>query len=148
MDLRNIILNTKRHLNDINSGIFSDDDLKYFINECINRIKMYPYFIDMVELVANSDEPIILPPHTHNLITFYAASRCFFQDERFYEATNFMNDFEYKLEELVQKVESGDIVLRDAEGAAIDISSFYVEDYVQDDYFAPNYNIEDDEGVI
>jgi hypothetical protein len=145
MTLKDLITNTKRHLNDINSGIFSEDDIKAFINESIDRIRMHPYFRDMEWLTLSADAPVILPVYAHGLLALYAASRCFFQDERFYEATNFMNDFEYKLEDLVQRVESGDIILKDANGDDIDLDSLYELDYVEDIYFSPNYNIDDEE---
>lgn len=112
-----------------------------FLNEGIERFKQYiPEFSDMELLILDEDEPILLPEPYQHLIALYAAARCFDQDERHYQATTHMNEFEVKLDELKTRIEIGEI--------KIDVSVNLENDYVVDNYFSSNKSLVDkDDGV-
>lgn len=88
----------------------------------------------------------MIPEQYQHLLAVYAAARCFSQDERHYQATTLMNEFEIKLEEMKSLIESGQIVIKDpVTGEAI--TDEYVMDYVD---LKPYWGkpIVDDEGVF
>jgi len=146
LTLKDIKARIRTHTNDTTGSIFSEDDIVSYINEGIDRIKSKPYFVNMVYLVTDTDVPAYLPSQYHYLIPLYATSRLFSQDERHYQGTSFMNDFEYKLDELVQAVESGDIeVLDPTTGDPIDLDEYSEPTYVEDIYFN---NYQSDEEVF
>lgn len=83
----------------------------------------------MKHLLTPTSEPSMLPEQYQHLLAVYAAARCFSQDERHYQATTLMNEFEVKLEEMRSLVESGQIVIVDpTTGEAIEDE--YAVDYV------------------
>jgi hypothetical protein len=144
LTLKQIKARIRTHTNDTTGSIFSEDDIISYINEGIDRIKSKPYFVNMVYLVTDSDVPTYLPSQYHYLIPLYATSRLFSQDERHYQGTSFMNDFEYKLDELVQAVEAGDIILTDpVTGEPINLDEYSEATYVEDIYFS-NYTTDEE----
>lgn len=99
---------------DFSSSIFREQDIIDFINEGINRFKqVIPELKSIPKLLQKDQEPFPIPEHYHHLLAVYSASRCFGQDERHYQATTLMNEFEVKLDELKQAIENGDVVLKD-----------------------------------
>lgn len=147
MNRLSMIQRVRNLTRDLSNSIFRESDIVDYLNEAIERIgQVIVELQGMNALQGNDDEPILLPKHYHQLIPLYSASRCFSQDERHYQATNFMNEFESKLEELRNQMESGVIVLTDSSGNPIVSSSS--EDYVTDNYFNNRNNAVDvDNGV-
>lgn len=132
---------------DFSNSIFREQDIIDYINEGIERVAQYiPECRDMVTLDLNTDEVQYLPKTYHSLLALYSASRCFFQDERFFQSGNLMNEFETKLDGLKTAIESGVVVIIDALGVAVDHS--ISEDYVVDNYFEHTSDDDDlDNGV-
>jgi len=120
---------------DLDDSIFRKADIYDFLNEGIDRVKQsIQELVGMIYLPIIDDtasdliEPILLPAQFHVLLAIYASSRCFYQDERHYQASNLMNEFETKLAELKALVESGEVVITN-----VDI--IVVEEFVEDTYF-------------
>ena len=143
---RSEIISRVRNLTrDLSNSIFREVDIIDYINEGVDRcVQVIPELSGMVHLTDNNDVPILLPTHYHHLLSVYTASRCFGQDERHYQATTFMNEFEQKLDELKMAIESGSVVIKNPDGSVVtrDLNS----EYVKDVYFAPYYG-DDDPGV-
>lgn len=132
---------------DLSNSIFREVDIINYINEGIDRAKqILPDLDTMPYLDTNEDEPQVLPSKYHQLLSLYSTSRCFGQDERHYQATNYMNEFEAKMQELKEYVQLGTIVLVDANQQPI--TSSYTLDYVEDNYFTKRTQYVDlDDGV-
>ena len=134
---------------DFSNSIFREQDIVDFINEGVDRFRQYiPELASMIYLDTRDSEPILLPTQYHHLLSVYSASRCFSQDERHYQATTLMNEFETKLDELKSNIESGQIVIVDATTGET-ITATFEPDYVNlkpywnEDSVAVNF----DEGV-
>lgn len=113
MTLKELIDRVRAYTRDITGSLFTQEDIIAFINEGIDRTKRYRYFKDMPYLISLSDEPKYLPSEYHHLLAVYSASRCFTQDEQTYLAQQFMNEYEYKTQEMQQLIEDGDIEIQD-----------------------------------
>ena len=99
---------------DFSNSIFREQDIIDYINEGINRFKqVIPIFKSVPKLLDQNQEPEPIPEEYQHLLSIYSASRCFMQDERHYQSTVLMNEFETKLDELKQAIENGDIVITD-----------------------------------
>lgn len=126
---------------DLSNSIFREEDVIDYLNESIDRFKqVIPELRGMVSLSLSEDSPTLLPSEYHYLLSVYSASRCFSQDERHYQATNMMNEFETKLEELRNGIENGRIEIKDSNGVVVTSSN--VVDYVTDNYFGNSYTTE------
>ena len=130
---------------DFSNSIFREADIVAFLNEGVERFKQaIPQFRNEVVLDNNNAEPLLIPSYYHHILSVYASARCFSQDERHYQATTLMNEFEVKLEELKSKIESGEIVIKDPETGE-DITTTNTTDYVYDNYFTKkNYDSDDE----
>lgn len=130
---------------DFSNSIFREADIVAFLNEGVERFKQtIPQFRNEVVLDNNNAEPLLIPNYYHHILSVYASARCFSQDERHYQATTLMNEFEVKLEELKSKIESGEIIIKDPETGE-DITTTNTTDYVYDNYFLKkNYNSDDE----
>lgn len=115
------------------------------INEAIDRVTIIPQFADMIYLNADADIPIRLPSNFHYLLAIYACARAFDMDERFYEGTQKMNEFETKLDELQRLIEEGKVVIKDGDGEAITDTSAI--DYIKDVYFYDSQDIDVDGSI-
>jgi hypothetical protein len=116
-----LINRVRSHTRDFNASSFRTDDIVGYINEAIDRLKQLIKQLDgMVHLASNNDEPILLPLAYHHLLAVYAAARCFAQDDRNYQASTLMNEFEVKADELLQKIINGEITIVNEEGTAVD----------------------------
>jgi len=121
---------------DLTNSVFRESDIIVFINQGIDRIKQLISQLDgMVSLTAPNQEPIILPVKYHSLISVFATARCFGQDERHYQATTFMNEFETKMEEFRSAVENGEIVLTNPDATPIE-GSYNIEYVDLDAYWS------------
>lgn len=136
MNLIQLIQRVRQHTRDLSNSIFRERDIIDFINESIERFQQYiPELKDMVSLEEHSDVPILLPKQYHSLLSVYATSRCFGQDERHYQATTFMNEFETKLVELGVSIDAGDVVILDEDGNRVTREENYDTEYVTNKYF-------------
>lgn len=148
MNLTDLIHRTRLYCRDNNSYVFTDTEIKLFINEGIDLLRQYNAFRQMKYLNNNSDEPIILPDYYHYILALYASSRCFDKDERFYEGTEKRNEFETKFNDLVSDVESGNIKLTyiDENEEVIEVENDYCPiDYITDEYYGV---VEDEQTVL
>lgn len=132
---------------DFSNSIFRQSDIIDYINEAIERFKqIIPELANEIQLTTDKQEPTLIPSHYQHLLAVYTASRCFGQDERHYQATTFMNEFETKLEELRIKIESGEIKIVDENGD--EVITTLDNDYVVDNYFLnKNNGVDIDNGV-
>lgn len=130
---------------DFSNSIFREQDIIDFINEGIFRFKqVIPELKDLTSLLIQEQEPSLIPEEYQHLISVYSASRCFGQDERHYQATTLMNEFEVKLDELKQGIESGDIVIIDPETGEPIGDGDNVHEYVNlKSYWGSKYDRED-----
>lgn len=115
---------------DLTNSIFREDDIIAFINEGINRFKqIIPELKSVPKLLVQEQEPYPIPEEYHHLLSIYSAGRCFGQDERHYQATTFMNEFEVKLAELEEAISNGDVILTDKDGVPVEMKDNVI-DYV------------------
>lgn len=129
MNRTQLISMVRSNARDFTNSIFRESDIILYINEGIDRVKqVIKECKPMVQLTSPTQSPIILPEEYHSLLALYSTSRCFSQDESSYRAVSFMNEFEAKLDELKQDVQSGDVVLVD--GTGTEIESAYEPEYV------------------
>lgn len=142
MNRADLIRRVRAYTRDLSSTIFRNVDIVDFINEGVERIKMrVPQLLTIPDLVSDDSTPLPLPSQYHALIAVYGASRCFSQDERHYQASTLMNEFETKLEELLNAINNGEVTIVDGDGNPI-VGNNSV-DYVTVEYFATN-NDDDD----
>lgn len=146
MKLLDLEKRVRAHARDFNSTIFRKTDIVMFLNEGIERFTQeLPELSDIPHLVTDTDEVKYIPKPYIHLLANYATSRLFSQDERHYEATTMMNEFEMKLSDFVSKVNDGRIVLVDDDGN--ELASAEKDDYVSDNYFYGTGSFDDDDGV-
>lgn len=132
-----LIKRVRQYTRDFSGMTFTDDDVLAFINEGIDRIaEIMPEFAPMAYLSDINQEPTYLPKQYHHLLSVYSASRCFFQDERHYQHSNLMNEFETKLADVQAKIENGEIVIKDPDGNIVDFGAGDT-DYVVNNYYEP-----------
>ena len=145
MNRTELINKVRADARDFSNSIFREPDIILYINEGIDRIRqVIKECKPMIHLTAPTQSPIILPNEYHSLLATFSTSRCFAQDEKYNQASNLMNEFEVKLEELKSKIESGEIVIKDPETGE-DITTTNTTDYVYDNYFTKkNYDSDDE----
>lgn len=136
VDLRAAV---RRYARDIKQNIFTNNDLNAFINEAIYRVSSVPELALIETLEDENAEVKYMPKNYQYLLGLYAAARAFEQDERHYQAVQKMNEFEYKLEEFVQKIQDGTIVIVDEDGNEVIPESNYGTEYVIDIYHSKSY---------
>lgn len=132
---------------DFSNSIFRESDIIDFINEGIERFKQVIVELEsMPTLLTNNNIPILIPKQYRHLLAVYSASRCFSQDERHYQATTLMNEFETKLEEMRIKIDGGELEITDENGDVVlgnsgsndtdyvDTTAYYGKRYSNVDY--------------
>lgn len=120
---------------DLSNAIFREVDIISYLNEGIERFQqVIPEFASLRPLDSNDSVPTLIPKQYRHLLAVYSASRCFGQDERHYQASNYMNEFETKLHGMKQDIESGKIVIVDPDTGE-PISFNMPVDHVRDVYF-------------
>ena len=134
MTFQELINLTKVYTRDTDSRVFSDEDIKMFINQGIDRVRQYNIFETMGYLKLNSDVPELLPSMYHYILALFSASRLFDNDERFYEGTDKRNEFEQTFADMIERIEGGELIVKDIEGNIIE-NNTYVSDHVNDVYF-------------
>lgn len=145
MNRLKLVQRTRTLTRDFSNSIFRETDIIDFINEGISRfIQVLPELKNTPKLLVNEQEPKPIPEQYQHILAVYSASRCFSQDERHYQATTLMNEFEVKLEEFKQAVLNGDVVLVDEDGNPIenenntveyvDLSAYWKKTKTNDDF--------------
>lgn len=120
MNRNDLVSRVRSFTRDLSNSIFRQQDIEAYINEGIDRFRQFiPELMNMTYLFNANSIPNLLPEQYHYLLAVYATSRCFSQDENYYQATTFMNEFETKLDELKSKIESGEVVIRDENGKVV-----------------------------
>ncbi len=146
MQRSHIVARVRSLTRDFSNSIFRETDIIDFINEAIDRIRQaIPELKGMIYLSTNLIEPNLLPEQYHHLLAIYASARCFGQDERHYQASTNMNEFEVKLEELRTAIENGQIIIVDENGE--EINSDLPIDYVDLKAYYGRKKIDLDDGV-
>lgn len=134
MNRKDLEERVRNYTSDLTDSIFRQRDITNYLDEAIDRIKSrIPVLGGMVYLRNDESVPKLLPSQFHYLIAVYASSRAFTQDERHYQATTLMNEFEVKLDELIGMIDEGIIEIVDEDGNVIE--SPYTTDYVRLEYF-------------
>jgi hypothetical protein len=142
--IKEAIADTRRHLKDTSENVWTDVDIVEFVNEAINIVKstIPEYFTDLITVIDKTDTtPININSMYVKMLSLFASSRCFDQDEQYYRATNKMNEFEARRGDM-------EIQIRDSKEYADKIAlddpdgSLY-KDYVVDEYYAEPQEIND-----
>lgn len=123
MTLKTLIDRVRQYTRDTTGSLFTQDDIVSFINEGVDRTKRYVYFKNMYYLTSLTDEPNLLPEQYHHLLAIYAASRCFTQDEQHAIAQQFMNEYEFKTQELDLLINDGDLVIEGVENVGVEFDN-------------------------
>ncbi len=148
MDRLKLIQRVRGMTRDFSNSIFREADIIDWINEGIERFaQVIPELRGLEALNSNSSTPTLIPKTYRHLLAVYSTARCFAQDERHYQASTYMNEFEVKLDELKNAIEAGDIVILDENGDKVTFE--YNVDYVN---LEPYWNVRGktfdfDEGV-
>lgn len=140
MTLNDLIKMTRAYCRDNNSYVFTEANIKMFINQAIDRIRQYKIFGDMPYLNTKTDEVTFIPEQYQYLLALFAAHRCYDTDERFYEGIEKRNEFEQAFSDLINEIEAGNVTITDAEGEALSDDDLpnYIE-YVKNEYFGFPY---------
>lgn len=129
-----IFTRIRSYTRDLSGSIFRNIDLTNYTNEAIDRLRSrVPELSEMVYLESDDSIPTYLPVPFHFMIAIYASARCFAQDERHYQASTLMNEFEVKLEEMIGLIQDGMIAIKDPNGDTVDPE--YATDFVKKVYF-------------
>ncbi len=108
MNRLKLIQRVRSMTRDFTNATFRESDIVDFINEGINRFKqIIPEVKKEEKLLVNQQSLKYIPEEFHELLAIYSTSRCFSQDERHYQATTLMNEFEVKLDELREAIDNG-----------------------------------------
>ena len=129
MNRTQLISMVRANARDFTNSIFRETDIILYINEGVDRVRqVIKECKPMVYLIAPTQTPIILPEEYHTLLSTFATARCFAQDESLMRSISFMNEFEQKLSELKEDVQSGDVILLDSNG--LEVETVYEPEYV------------------
>ena len=143
MKLIDLIFMTRMYCRDNNNYVFTNSQIRLFLNQAIDRIKQYKVFNGMSHLENDEDTVKLLPEPYHYMLALFAASRCYDMDERFYEGVEKRNEFEGLLEELISEIQSGNLEIIDSDGNVVEDGTTYI-DYVKDEY----YNLDKSDGEV
>lgn len=145
MTVNELTLKTQSYARSKTGGTFSSLIIMGFLNEAIDQLKSNIVFKNMPYLTTGISEVTYLPTEYQYILALYAASRCFEMDERFFEGTQKRNEFEFKLEELISRINMGDLIIYNELNVVV-TDRTNVIDYIVDDYF--NTTSTDTEVVI
>lgn len=149
MTLNELSTRARQILRDENKTIYNEINIQNGINEAIGRVKQLIKPLKfMTELTDGGQSPVGLPEEYHHLLSLYSASRCFFTDEQFQQSTILMNEFEQKIYELKIDIESGDVVITDANGEEVSGTSNNAIDAIKDVYFVKHSDNDIDSVVM
>ena len=135
MNRTDLSLRVRSLTRDLTNGFFREVDIVNYLNEGVDRIgQRIPQLSGMSYLTEPLQEVDLLPRQWQHLLAVYCSARLCTQDERHYQAGVFMNEFETKLDELINKIDGGEIIITDAEGNVVEDTR--KNEYVFDNYFA------------
>jgi hypothetical protein len=130
MTRRDLISRVRSNTRDFTNSVFRETDIVSYINEGIDRMKqLIRELRGEIYLSDNNEKPILIPEMYHHVLAIYSTARCFAQDERNYQATTMMNEFEVKLSELVTAIQAGDIIIVDSNN--VEVEANYPTEYVE-----------------
>lgn len=132
MTLASMLVRAGRLLRDEGNTIYSKVFLTENINEGIDRVRqLVPELKGMTWLVADGDVPILLPSNFHHLLYLYAMARCYEIDEQHFQAAKYMNEFEAKIQNLIEAMAAGEVTIIDGNGDTVtaDIRQDFVVNY-------------------
>ena len=137
-----LMVKSSKLLRDESNTIYAKSFIIDQINESIDRFKqLIPELKGMLYLTIDTDSPILLPEEYQHLLSIYACARCYEVDERHYEASKYMNEFEIKVSNLKDAIASGEIVIKDPiTGVAVVVD--IQQDYVRNMYFYGDEDID------
>jgi hypothetical protein len=131
---RDLVVRVRANTRDLTNSVFREADIVNYINEGIDRMKQLVRDLrGEIYLLDTNDVPVYIPEMYQHLLAVYATARCFAQDERNYQATTMMNEFEVKLGEFVTAVQTGDVIITTPEGEPL--PNTYPVEYVNTDSY-------------
>jgi predicted RNA-binding protein with RPS1 domain len=131
--LQAVINATRRHLKDSTENVWTNADIVEFIDEAIGLIRKTNalYFTNLLRITnkLNLTQTITIDDDYAILLSIFAASRCFEQDEQHYRASQKRNEFEALKSDMEEKIieskEYGDLLAADDELATETIKDVY-----------------------
>ena len=144
MTLFDLINRTRAYIRDKDGNIFERFDIVDFINEGIDRMSTVSELSNIPYLYDDEDDIKLIPSKYHHLLAIYASARCFEVDERFYQGTQRMNEFENKMEELKSGIEEGEIIILDEITGEVVQNDLKI-DYVVDEYYGKRKSMFDED---
>lgn len=139
-----LVTRTRSYLRDFTGTIFREVDIGNYLNEGIDRVKQVIPELRGMEDIIDGQSVTLMPDYMQHMLSVYAAARCFAQDENEYKSGVMSNEFEAKLAELKEDIESGKIIIVDEEGNEVVVDEEYTIDYVEDVYYYDSYYDDDD----
>lgn len=147
MNRLQLIQRVRANTRDFQNATFREQDIIDYINEGIDRfMEVIPELSGLTYLLSNTQIPSLIPSPYHYLLATFSTSRCFFQDDRNYQASTLMNEFEVKLEELKNRVEAGEITIINPE-TGLAVTTDNPIDYVDLSAYFDDYDDDVDLGV-
>ena len=144
------IIDTRRHLKDSTQNVWTDEDIKYFIDEAIGLIKnSLPLYFATLHKIEDVDPLDVTPTAIHiktdyeMLIPVFASARCFEQDEQNYRAVQKMNEFESRKVDMMNE-----ILDSDEYAAILEAAGTSGIDAVKDVYFNEVIDIDTPVGLL
>lgn len=128
--LENAITDTRRILKDTSENVWTNTDITAFINESILDLQstIPEYFTDLLEVEVLEDE-INIDNKYKKIMSIFAASRCFSQDEQHYRASEKMNEYESRKLDMEQKILSSEEYAEKVSASGSSISEYIVNEY-------------------
>lgn len=133
MKLNELVSRVRSYTRDTTGTLFSTSDVKSFINESIDRFRQIKQLENMNDLLNDSDEVNLLPKQYHYALAMYGASRCFSQDEQYFPAQSYMDEFSGLFALIELGIKEGSITITDKDGNALTDNKEF--DGVKDVYF-------------
>ena len=146
MTLQEVFNRVRIYTRDTTGSIFPETTIEVFAQESFDRFTIIPEFATLLYPLTKTTQISMIPIHFQYLIALYSASRCLLQDEQDYKAGTLMNEFEMKMDELLNLIEIGQITIKDVNGVPVKITNS--NDYVVNEYFDETISDEDIFGTI
>ena len=149
LTLANVVTQTRHYLKDQTENVWTNVEIVAFIDEAIGLIKksIPIWFSTLTRIVnptvvtsANLAQVIVLDVDYANLLSIFAAARCFEQDEQFYRGVQKMNEFEARKMEM-----EDDIYSSDEYATLLSESTTYTDEHVEDVY---SDTVAEDDSII
>jgi hypothetical protein len=132
MKLDDLKKRTQVYLRDTKGNKFPATTLTAMIFEAVDRVRQETIFSNM-PYPDDVTEVSYLPQKYHYLLAVYASSRLFELDNDFYQATQRRNEFEALFAELLDKIDAGEIEIKDNNNTVVTVTR--TGEYVVDEYY-------------